>query len=221
MIALQPLLALIVLTPLPLAIWLLHRYGVKARPEQINVRERTAEVAGELEETLGGITLVKAYGLEDDRLARYRAVTLRLLERKLRFARLTAGYVVAAVNLPVVSTAAVVIVGARLAIHGQLSVVQFSVFYTYLVMLAPSIATIGVWIRVSETAVAVAGRLDELLVRECRPRLPDADQLQPDRGVSSSATSGWRWTRTGRDPPRGRCEAGRRADRDRRRQRLG
>jgi ATP-binding cassette subfamily B protein len=184
MIALQPLLALIVLTPLPLAVWLLHRFGVKGRPEQVSVRERTAEVAGELEETLAGIVLVKVYGLEDQRLSRYRAVTARLLQGKLRFARLTAGYVVAAVNLPVVSTAAVVIVGARLAIHGQLSVVQFSVFYTYLVMLAPSIATIGVWVRVSETAVAIAGRLEELLARESSIRSqPDADQLPPGPGA--------------------------------------
>ena len=184
MIVLQPMLAVIVLVPLPVAVWLLERYGVRARPVQVSVRERTAEVAGELEETLSGIGLVKAYGLESSRVVRYRTVAQRLLDGKLRIARLTAGWVVSAINLPVVSTAAVVIVGARLAIHGQLSVVQFSVFYTYLVMLAPSIATIGTWVRSSENAAAVAGRLDELLSRESSVRSrPGADQLPPGPGA--------------------------------------
>ncbi len=184
MIVLQPLLAVIVLLPLPVAVWLLRRYGVKSRPEQISVRERTAEVAGELEETLAGIALVKAYGLEDSRLEKYRAVTWRLLQGKLRLARLTSGYVVSAINLPVASTAAVVIVGAQLAINGRLSVVAFSVFYTYLVMLAPAIAQMGIWIQLSETAAAIAGRLEEQLAREPSIRSnPDAEQLPAGPGA--------------------------------------
>jgi ATP-binding cassette subfamily B protein len=57
----------------------------------------------------------------------------------------------------------VVIVGGRLAISGDLSVVDFSVFYTYVVMLVPSVQAVGLTLGQAQPAFASLRRVLEAL----------------------------------------------------------
>src|SRR3954451_18084624 len=65
--------------------------------------------------------------------------------------------------LPLVGSALVVIVGGRLAISGDLSVVDFSVFYTYVVMLVPSVQAVGMTLGRPHPGSASLGRVLEAL----------------------------------------------------------
>ena len=78
--------------------------------------------------------------------------------------------------LPLVGSAAVVIVGGRLAISGDLSVVDFSVFYTYVVMLVPSVQAVGLTLGQAQPAFASLRRVLEAL-REPVQRSPDEPSL--------------------------------------------
>ena len=74
----------------------------------------------------------------------------------------------------------VLLIGGRQVIENNLSLGDFTVFYTYLVMLIGPMRTLGVSLGMAQRAVASGNRLFEILDRE--PRVtspPDAPPL-PD-----------------------------------------
>jgi ATP-binding cassette subfamily B protein len=97
--------------------------------------------------------------------------------------------------LPLVGSAVVVIVGGRLAIAGDLSVVAFSVFYTYVVMLVPSVQTVGMTLGQAQPAFASLRRVLEALREPVQrspddPSLPAAPAAVRMRGVRADSPEG-------------------------------
>src|SRR5918911_4688081 len=64
MIALQPGLAAIALSPIPLVVLVAWRYGLRARPALQEVQQRIAELTADAEENVSGIRVVKAFARE-------------------------------------------------------------------------------------------------------------------------------------------------------------
>ncbi len=86
-----------------------------------------------------------------------------MLDASLAVNRMGARSLTAVGMLPLVGSALVVIVGGRLAISGALSVVEFSVFYTYVVMLVPSVQAVGLTLGQAQPAFASLSRVLEAL----------------------------------------------------------
>ena len=85
--------------------------------------------------------------------------------------------------LPKLGLAAILIVGGRSVINGDLTAGDFAAFYTYLLMLIAPMRSLGVSLSFAQRATASGRRLFELLDRE--PRLqsaPDAQPLPPGNG---------------------------------------
>ena len=85
--------------------------------------------------------------------------------------------------LPQLGLAAILIVGGRSVINGDLTAGDFAAFYTYLLMLIAPMRSLGVSLSFAQRATASGRRLFELLDRE--PRLqsaPDAQPLPPGNG---------------------------------------
>src|SRR3954465_15581343 len=70
MLAVNPELALVALSPTPFVFWAAFRYGRKNRPASQEVQQRIAELTAEVEENVSGIRLVKAFAREERQLAR-------------------------------------------------------------------------------------------------------------------------------------------------------
>ena len=66
-IVIDPLLALVALAPVPFVIWIAHRYGRRARPALQEVQQRIGELTADVEESVGGVRVVKAFAAEERR----------------------------------------------------------------------------------------------------------------------------------------------------------
>ena len=183
MIAVDPRLAAISLAPMPFVIWIAFRYGRRNRPASQEVQQRIAELTAEAEENVSGVRVVKAFAQEERQLHRFRQAVRRVFDQSLVSTRLRAFYTPFIGFLPQLGLAAVLFVGGRQAIDGQITVGQFVAFYGYVLMLTSPMRMLGIALGMAQRAVASGARVFELLDRE--PRLtsaPGAPALPPGGG---------------------------------------
>ncbi|MGZ5308561.1 MAG: ABC transporter ATP-binding protein [Solirubrobacterales bacterium] len=169
MIAINPPLALLALAPVPLLIATATRYNRRNRPALQEVQQRVGELTSEAEESVSGIRIVKAFAREEHMVARFRRSVSRVFEQTMLTTRLSAFYSPLMGFLPNVGLAVVLFFGGRDVIQGDLSVGDFTAFYTYLLMLSSPVRTLGVALGMSQRAMASGNRLFQVLDRE--PRL--------------------------------------------------
>jgi len=183
MIALDPLLAAVALAPTPVVIWVAFRYGRRNRPATQEVQQRIAELTAEAEENISGVRVVKAFAREQRQLLRFRHAVARVFEQSMISTRLRAFYSPFIGFLPQLGLAALLLVGGRQAINGQISVGEFVAFYGYVLMLTFPMRMLGMALGMAQRAVASGARVFELLDRE--PELvtrPDAPPLPAGAG---------------------------------------
>src|SRR5947208_7516341 len=117
MIAVNPWLAAIALSPTPFVLWAAYRYGRRNRPASQEVHQRIAELTAEAEESISGVRLVKAFAREERQLARFSLATRRVFDQSMVSTRLRAFYNPFIGLLPNLGLAAVLLVGGRQAVH--------------------------------------------------------------------------------------------------------
>jgi len=191
MVAVNPILALVALAPMPFVLWVAWRYGTLNRPASQEVQQRIAELTAEAEENVSGVRVVKAFAQEQRQLARFRGVVKRVFDQSMVSTRLRAFYNPFIGFLPQIGLAALVLVGGRQVISGAISVGEFVAFYGYVVMLTSPMRTLGVMLGMAQRAVASGARVFEILDREPQltvppdaPRLPEGGGRVELRGVT-------------------------------------
>jgi len=183
MFAINPWLALVSLAPAPLIVYVASRYNRVSRPAQQEVQQRIAELTAEAEENVSGIRIVKAFAREEHQLGRFRHAVARVFDQSIYSTRLQATFSPLLGFLPQLGIALVLLVGGREVINGNLSLGDFTAFYTYLVMLAGPMRMLGMTMGMAQRAIASGNRLFEILDRE--PRIqspPEAPALPPGGG---------------------------------------
>jgi ABC-type multidrug transport system fused ATPase/permease subunit len=183
MLAVAPGLALVALAPMPFVIWISFRYGRRNRPASQEVQQRIAELTAEAEENIGGVRVVKAFAQEERQLRRFRHTVKRVFDQSMVSTRLRAFYSPFIGFLPQLGLAAVLFVGGRQAIQGEISIGEFVAFYGYVLMLTSPMRMLGIALGMAQRAVASGQRVFELLDRQ--PRLtapPGAPPLPPGDG---------------------------------------
>jgi ABC-type multidrug transport system fused ATPase/permease subunit len=183
MFALEPWLALIALAPAPLIVYVASRYNRVSRPAQQEVQQRIAELTAEAEENVSGIRIVKAFAREEHQLGRFRHTVARVFDQSIYSTKLQAFFSPLLGFLPQLGIALVLLIGGRQVINGNLSLGDFTAFYTYLVMLAGPMRMLGMTMGMAQRAIASGNRLFEILDRE--PRIqspPEAPALPPGGG---------------------------------------
>jgi ATP-binding cassette, subfamily B, bacterial len=165
-------LALVVLIPLPLvsiAAWAYsQRYDARTR----RLQEAWAAAATLVEETVTGIRLVKGLGAGDALSGRFRRRSDEIVRRALDVARLDAVFNPALEVLPLLGIAAVLWVGGRRVIAGDLSLGSFVAFNAYVVMLVWPLRVLGQRVSTLQKALAASARITEVLETEPRLREP-------------------------------------------------
>jgi len=183
MIAINPLLGLISLAPVPFVIVISYRYGRRARPAIQEVQQRVAELTADAEENISGVRVVKSFAREDRQLERFRHSVGRVFDQSMVATRLEAIYNPIIAFLPQLGLAAVLIIGGISVIHGHLSLGQFTAFYFYMLMLIGPMRSLGVTLGLAQRATASGARIFQVLDRE--PRIaapPGAPELPPGNG---------------------------------------
>ncbi|MDQ3587428.1 MAG: ABC transporter ATP-binding protein/permease [Actinomycetota bacterium] len=191
MVAVNPILALVALAPMPAVFWVAWRYDSRNRPATWEVQQRIAELTAEAEENVSGVRVVKAFAQEQRQLARFRGTVKRVFDQSMVSTRLRAFYNPFIGFLPQLGLAVLVLAGGRQVITGAISVGDFVAFYGYVVMLISPMRTLGVMLGMAHRAVASGARVFEVLDREPRltgpadaPRLPEGGGHVELRGVS-------------------------------------
>jgi ATP-binding cassette subfamily B protein len=177
MIVIDPLLALVALSPVPFIVWIAARYGRQARPALQEVQQRIAELTADVEENVGGVRVVKAFAREERQLTRFSESVARVFEQSMISTRLRAFYNPFLGFLPQIGLALLLLLGGRAVIDGSLSLGAFTAFYTYLLALLGPVRTLGVLLGMSQRATASGARIFELLDRE--PRIVAAPGAGP------------------------------------------
>ncbi|HEX2096573.1 MAG TPA: ABC transporter ATP-binding protein [Solirubrobacterales bacterium] len=193
MIAIEPWLALLALTPVPLVVYTASRYNRLSRPAVQEVQQRIAELTAEAEESVSGIRIVKAFAREEHQLQRFQRAVARVFDQSVYSTRLQAFFSPLLGLLPQLGIALVLLIGGRQVIAGDLSLGDFTAFYTYLAMLAAPMRMLGMAMAMAQRAIASGNRLFEIIDREPRiespagaPPLPAGDGKVELRGVTLS-----------------------------------
>jgi ATP-binding cassette subfamily B protein len=166
MFVINPWLALIALAPAPFIVYTASRYNRVSRPAQQEVQQRLAELTAEAEENVSGIRIVKAFAREEYQLQRFSRSVSRVFDQSIYSTRLQAFFSPLIGLLPQLGIALVLLIGGREVIAGNLSLGNFTAFYTYLVMLAGPLRMLGVAMGMAQRAIASGNRLFEILDRE-------------------------------------------------------
>ncbi len=192
MLAVNPVLALVALAPLPLIVVFASRYGRRNRPAQQEVQQRIAELTAEAEENVSGVGVVKAFAQEARQLARFGHRVGRVFSQAMVSTRIRAFYNPLLGFLPSLGLAALLLVGGRQAVRGQISLGEFVAFYGYVLMLSGPLRMLGIALGMAQRAVASGARVFELLDREPRlgsppgaPALPAGGGRVELRGVTA------------------------------------
>src|SRR4051795_4460418 len=158
MLVLDPGLAAIALAPTPFVIWTSFRFGRRNRPASQEVQQRIAELTAEAEENIGGVRVVKAFAQEERQLRRFEGRTRRVFDQSMVSTRLRAFYSPFIGFLPQLGLAALLFVGGKQVIDGQLSEGDFVAFYGYVLLLTSPVRMLGLALGMAQRAVASGGR---------------------------------------------------------------
>jgi ABC-type multidrug transport system fused ATPase/permease subunit len=177
-------LALIVLAVTPLLVLLAYRYSHVAHPTLRDVQQRLADVATVAEENIVGVHVFKAFAQEPAEQAKFVHRSERVFDQTVRANRQRATYVPLISFVPMLATAAVLLIGARMVAHHTLSVGSFVAFNLYLGMLVLPLRALGMWVGQAQRATAAGERIFEVIDEpEEIADAPDATPLPPGGGA--------------------------------------
>ncbi len=172
MFAIEPWLAALALIPVPFVIVAAARFNRLSRPAVQETQQRIAELTAEAEESVSGIRIVKAFAREEHMLRRFRHAVDRVFDQSVYSTRLRAFYSPMLGFIPSLGLAVVLYLGGRQVIDGNLTLGEFTAFYTYLMMLMGPMRMLGMALGMAQRAVASGNRMFEILDREPRIASP-------------------------------------------------
>jgi ATP-binding cassette, subfamily B, bacterial len=180
MLALQPELGALALSPVPFVVFVAARYGRRSRPALQEVQQRIAELTADVEENVSGVRVVKAFAAEERQMGRFRGSVTRVFDQNLTATKLRAFYNPFIGFLPNLGLAIILLVGGRQVVKGTLSLGDFTAFYSYLLMLIVPMRQLGVALGLAQRATASGARLFQVLDRAPRLTAPAAAPPLPE-----------------------------------------
>jgi ATP-binding cassette, subfamily B, bacterial len=186
MVVLSPVLTIVTVAVAP-ALWVIALASRrKLFPASWDAQQQSGEVAGVVDEAIGGVRVVKGFGQEDQEQERLEAASTRLFASRLRMIRLTARYNPALTAIPSLGVVGVLALGGWLAIHGSITLGTFLAFSAYLAQMAGPVRMLTYMVTLGQEARASVIRVFDII--DSRPVIadkPGAIELPPDAtGVS-------------------------------------
>ena len=156
-------LALISLAIAPFLIAVAYRYSHVAHPLLRDIQQKMADVATVAEENIVGVHVVKSFAQEAAEQAKFERRSEEVFVLSVKANRQRAFYVPMLSFLPLLSQAAILLLGGRMVAHGTLSVGSFVRFNLYLAMLVMPLRALGMWIGQAQRATASGERIFQVI----------------------------------------------------------
>ncbi|HST14875.1 MAG TPA: ABC transporter ATP-binding protein [Gaiellaceae bacterium] len=156
-------LALIAMAISPVLIAVAYRYSRVSHPLLRDVQQKMADVATVAEENIVGVHVVKSFAQENAEQAKFERRSEEVFELSVRANRQRAFYIPLLSFLPLVSQAAILLIGGHMVTNGTLSIASFVRFNLYLAMLVMPLRALGMWIGQAQRATASGERIFQVL----------------------------------------------------------
>jgi ATP-binding cassette subfamily B protein len=183
-------LALLALASLPLIQVAGRRFSRAIHPAVLAVQAEQAELATVVEETVGGVRVVKGFGAERVQAEKLRTEADDIRRESIKAARIRAKYLPAMELLPQVGLIAVLWFGGIQVIDGDLTLGALVQFNVYVALLVGPLRMIGMTIAFAQRAAAALGRVNEVL--DISPQVQDPDHpIELPRADGSDPTAGF------------------------------
>jgi ATP-binding cassette subfamily B protein len=163
MLSLNARLALFVLLPYPLFILFARAIGRRVHQWSLLTQEGLGEASNQLQETISGISVVKAYAMEAVTERRFRAISDTLWERQLALVRTNAAMPGVTSLLPALAMCLILYVGGSDIVAGRMRVADFFTFSMYVWQLTFPTFIMGWVVALVQRGAASMQRIDELL----------------------------------------------------------
>jgi len=170
-------LALLVLIPYPAFSWIARWFGRSIHHWSIATQEGLADLSSQLQETISGIAVVKAYAMENVTQARFEKTSQELYHRQLGLVKANAAMPAIVTLLPAAAMWIILLFGGREIAGGRMQVSEFFTFAMYVYELTFPTFLMGFVVAVVQRGAASMLRIDELLSE--KPAIAD----RPDAAV--------------------------------------
>ena len=181
MVVLSPVLTIVTVAVAP-ALWMIALASRrKLFPASWHAQQQSGDVAGVVDEAIGGVRVVKGFGQEQQEQERLEEASSHLFASRLRMIRLTARYNPALTAIPSLGMVGVLALGGWLAIHGSITLGTFLAFSAYLALMSGPVRTLTMMVTIGQEARASVIRVFDII--DSRPAItdkPHAIELPPD-----------------------------------------
>ena len=177
MFVLSPLLTVVALAVAP-ALWFIAlRSRRRLFPASWYAQQQSGEVAAIVDESVGGVRVVKGFGQEEQELERMEEASTGLYAARVRLARMMARFNPALEAVPVLGQVGVLALGGWLAIQGNITLGTFLAFSSYLAQMSGPVRMLTGLITIGQEARASVIRVLEVI--DSRPVISDKPGAGP------------------------------------------
>jgi ATP-binding cassette subfamily B protein len=156
-------LALVALAITPVLVVVAYVYSTRSHPILRDVQQRLADMTTVAEEDIVGVNVVKAFAQEPREERRFAARAEAVFAKSLEATRQQSYYVPLMSFLPLLAQASVLLIGGHQVVSGSLSLGDFVAFNVYVLMLVMPLRMLGMWIGLSQRAIASGERIFQVL----------------------------------------------------------
>ena len=153
----------IVILSIPAVLWLASNFSSKALDVSLKVKEAEARMTTEVEEQLGGIRVVKAFGNEEYASSKVESAVSNIYDTSLDYLKLRTRFVPMFELIPMIITLAVLLLGGYLSINELISLGEFIAFTQYVFLLLWPLRITAWFLSEIPSSVAAGTRILELL----------------------------------------------------------
>ena len=178
-------LGLLVLLSIPAVLWLASNFSSKAMGVSLRVKEAEAEMTTEVEEQLGGIRVVKAFGNEELASSKVESAISNIYDTSLEYLNLRTRFVPMFELIPMVITLLVLLLGGYLSINDFITLGDFIAFTQYVFLLLWPLRITAWFLSEIPSSVSAGTRILELLDEEPTIIDENSDGHFPEDGDGS------------------------------------
>ena len=153
----------VVLLSIPAVLWVGAKFSEKAMKVSLRVKEAEATMTTEVEEQLGGIRVVKAFGNENIASNKVAEAIENIYEKSLDYLNLRTKFIPIFELIPMVITLFVLVLGGYLSTNDYISLGDFIAFNQYVFLLLWPLRITAWFLSEIPASVSAANRILELL----------------------------------------------------------
>lgn len=174
LILIDPVMGVVASMAVPALFASANRFASKVIEVSFRVQERLADLSQVVEEAIGGIQVVKAYGQEGQESQRLESTATDIYDESMILVRLRSRFAPLFELIPSLATVSVLWLGGVRVVDGNMTIGEFVAFTQYLTVLVFPLRITGWFFAQLPRAAAAATRV-QVLLREA-PEIIDAEE---------------------------------------------